>query len=135
MNRWLLFSLILLAACTETQPDPIAGPDVITEEAIDPIPEGPLDPLAVGQRYDDVDDLALAAAPMAPYVAVMVADEPGGEMIVSIEASGFEDDALEAQRFDVTATRGPDGLTVIKIDRMNKCYRDGSDEWTTDLCP
>ena len=128
-------AFLLLAACSNPQPDPIDGPDVITEEAIDPLPEGPLDPLAVGQRYDDVDDLVLAAVPMAPDVRVETDDLEDGQMLIKIEASGYEDDAVEGERFDVTAERGADGLTVRKIDKYIKCYRDGSDDWTTGLCP
>ena len=123
------------AACSDPQPDPITGPDVITEEAIDPLPEGPLDPLAVGQRYDDVDDLVLAAVPMAPDVRVETETLEDGRVLIKIEASGYEDDAVEGERFDVTAERGADGLTVAKIDKYNKCYRDGSDDWTKELCP
>ena len=130
-----LFPLLFVAACADPQPDPITGPDVITEDAIDPLPEGPLDPLAVGQRYDDVDDLALAAAPMAPDVKVQAIDRQDGALLVRIEASGYEDDAVEAERFDVTARRGRDGLTVTKIEEYRRCYRDGSDDWTKELCP
>ena len=130
-----LLLILLLAACGEPQPEPIDPSEAITEDAIDPLPEGPLDPLAVGQRYDDVDDLALAAAPMAPDLLVETEERADGRLLVKIEASGFEDDAVEAQRFDVTAARGPDGLVVEAVLKMYRCRRDGTDEWTEDVCP
>ena len=130
-----VLALALLAACADPQPEPIDPADAVTEDVIDALPDGEFEALAVGERYDDVDGLVLAAVPMAPDVLVETEPQEDGRLLIKIEASGFEDDSVQAQRFDVIAERGADGLTVRKIDEMYKCYRDDSDEWTTELCP
>ncbi|MBB4657638.1 hypothetical protein [Parvularcula dongshanensis] len=130
MKRILLCAALLLAACGQPDEDvTLETPRTVPAEA--PSEE----PLAIGTTYADVDTLVAAAAPMAPDIEVEAREQNDGEMRITILASGYEDDSLAAERFEIEADSGPDGLTVTGLEKSHRCYRGETEDWTTELCP
>ncbi|WP_031551760.1 hypothetical protein [Parvularcula oceani] len=128
--RWLLLSAFLLAACGGSDED-------VTLETEGTVPpSAPTEePLAIGTTYADIDTLVAAVAPEAPDIEIEARPQNDGERRIVIVASGYEDDSIAAERFEISAEEGPDGLTVTALDKTHRCYRGDTQDWTTELCP
>lgn len=132
MKRLVTIALaaIALTGCTERE-------TVLTGY----VPSASFAPLDTpGQIFADDD------AAMAHFLASIgrrspsdkeVNDFPGGRgsQLLLFSADGLEDDAVRAVQWRVLLEQAEGGYRVLEAGTRQRCYRSGSDEWTTAPCP
>ena len=127
--------------------DPAFAGTVAAHDYVDPMFE--TEPLGLRRGLTESEIMARLQAKGAPeydgqegYSAPVVASEarPGGAKIVRWQQTGYLDDSVAGERAVMEFRPYTNGLgeTTLQLRHagfQRLCWRDGSDEWTTDLCP
>ncbi|WOI54614.1 hypothetical protein [Parvularcula sp. LCG005] len=135
-----LFSIGMLTACVTPasrealQLEPFVMTEAGWRAESDPVPDPFARPLAVGENYATLEDMVEAAQLYGKAIDVAV-DQRFNKLTVTMQADGYADDSIAAEKYVVQAVTLNSGFRAVDIEHFRKCRRAATGGWVTSPCP